>query len=221
MFEAVDLVLDNHSQLFTQLADLVLAHQRLKDWLNLLGNNREVQEADHSGLTDTKKGLKGTVVRHTIKLSAVVKSYANSVKDRELWKMANYTRSELLLASDAHLFDIGTVLLKLALPIQAGLNNYLFGSEKITAYQVLLNGYHAAIPQKRVASSVSKVSTMNIGELIDSLSKLLKEEIDVLMLILEDSQPDFYRTYKSSRIIVNYRGGGKSKPEEGGTPPEE
>lgn len=223
MFGAVDLALDNHSQLFTQLADLVLAHQRLKNGLNLLGTNREVQETDNTGLTDTKLDLKGTVVRQTVKLSAAIKSYANSVKNKELWKKANYTRSELLLASDAHLFDIGTVLLNLALPLQAELNNYLFGSEKITEYNVLLSGYRTAIPQKRVASSVSKVSTMNISELIDSLSKLLKEEMDVLMLLLEDAQPDFYNVYKNSRIIVNYGNGGKSKPEvtEGGTPSEE
>jgi len=221
MFGAVDLVLDLHSHLFSQMADLVLAHQRLKSGLVILGYNREVQETDNSGLTDSKTDVRAVVVRQTVKVAAAVKSYALTVKNKELWKKANYTRSELLQTSDSNLFDIGTVILKLAMPIQAELGKYLFGDGKVTVYGELLAAFNAAIPQKRVADSVSKVSTLNIGEQIDSLSKLLKEEIDVLTLLYEESQPDFYKAFKNARTIVNYSGGGKAKSgesTEGGSP---
>lgn len=80
-----------------------------------------------------------------------------------------------------------------------------------------LFSFKEAIPQKRVATSTSKVSTENIGDVINSLHTLLKEELDALMLLLEEDQPDFYKAYKNARIIVDYNGGGKSEPEE--TPP--
>jgi hypothetical protein len=68
-----------------------------------------------------------------------------------------------------------------------------------------------------VAVSVSKVSTVNIGELVRSLNVLLNDEIDVLMLLFEETQPDFYRAYKNARIIVDYNGRGPAKDTDAGT----
>lgn len=70
-----------------------------------------------------------------------------------------------------------------------------------------------SIPQQRVATSASKVSTLNIGDVFKSLDKLLKDEIDELMLLFQFTKPDFYNAYKNARVIVNYSGRGKAKPE--------
>jgi hypothetical protein len=42
------------------------------------------------------------------------------------------------------------------------------------------------------------------------LDQLLKEEVDVLMLPFQFTQPDFYNAYKNARIIVDYTGRGKT-----------
>lgn len=141
------------------------------------------------------------------------------MKNSELWKKANYTRSDLTHAKEYNLVDIGTLLLNLARPLQTELNRYLFGSDKLADYSGLLESYRTAIPQKRVADSVSKVSTTNIGEMVDSLMNPLKEEADLLMLLLEDSQPDFYHAYKNARMIVDY--GMNANPDKGTNPPKD
>ena len=46
---------------------------------------------------------------------------------------------------------------------------------------------------------------------------MLRTEIDVLMLLFEETQPDFYKAYKNARIIVDYSGGGPSKDTETGS----
>lgn len=79
--------------------------------------------------------------------------------------------------------------------------------------QRLETEFRAAIPRKRMADNVSKVSTQNIANLFDTADQLLKEELDLLMLPFEFTQPDFYRTYKNARMIVNYPGGGRSTEE--------
>lgn len=210
MFGSVNLVLDNHSQLFAQLEDLVLAHVRLKDGIAQMGQNRQVQEADNTGLTDNKADLRSNLITGILPVSAALKAHANSSKNQELKAKANYTRSELLTSPDPVLYDIGTLILNLATPILADLNKYFISIEKLDKLNGLLTDFNAAIPQKRVAISVSKVSTGNIGEVIVRLSTLLKDEIDVLMQLFEESQPDFYKAYKNARIIVDYSGRGDS-----------
>ncbi|MDO9612948.1 MAG: hypothetical protein Q7J86_00290 [Bacteroidota bacterium] len=46
---------------------------------------------------------------------------------------------------------------------------------------------------------------------------MLNEKIDVLMLLFEETHPDFYRAYKNARIIVDYNGRGPAKDTDAGT----
>ena len=73
----------------------------------------------------------------------------------------------------------------------------------------LLAEFAVAIPRKRVATSISKTSTDNIESTFSAQEKLLREEIDVLMLLFQESHPDFYKAYKNAMAIVNYKGRGK------------
>ena len=82
MFSVVDQVLENHSKLFAELEDLVLGHQRLKDGLILLGQNRQLQEVDNSGLTGNKIDLRVNLINRILQLSAALIALANSTKKR-------------------------------------------------------------------------------------------------------------------------------------------
>jgi len=217
MFRAVDQVLENYSQLFADLEDLVLGHQRLKDGLVLLGQNRQVQEADNSGLTGNKIDLRTNLTNRILQLSAALKALANSTKNKELKAKVSYLKSDLTNIADPVLFDIGTLLMNLANPLLNDLNKYFVTSEKMDELNDLLNSFNSSLPRKRVADSITKVSTANIGELVSSLNTMLRDEIDVLMLLFKETQPDFYMAYKNSRIMVDYSGGGPSKDNEPGS----
>lgn len=214
MFVAVDLVLKNHSELFESLAPLVLGHQRLKDGLLQLEANRLVQEANNTGLTGSKTDLRTKLIDRLMKFMAALKAYAIATNNLELKEKVNYPKSKLVAAPDNILYDIGSLVVSLAMPILPELAKYLITTEKVTDLTTSLTNFKEAIPQKRVATSTSKVSTENIGDVINSLHTLLKEELDALMLLLEEDQPDFYKAYKNARLIVDYAGGGKSEPEE-------
>lgn len=210
MFESVNLVLTNQSAIFAQLPDLVSCHQRLNEGILQIAQYRQVQETDNSGLTEAKIDLRQNLISKELQLSAALKSYANSTKDKELKTKANYSKSDLMQAADPVLYDIGILLVGLATPIQPDLAKYFVTPEKLDEINQLLSEFHAAIPQKRVANSMSKVSTQNISELFNTYSKMLKEEMDVLMLLFEENEPDFYNAYKNARMIVDYTGRGKA-----------
>lgn len=43
---------------------------------------------------------------------------------------------------------------------------------------------------------------------------MLKEELDVLMLLFEESEADFHKAYKNASWIVDYNGRGRSRGDE-------
>lgn len=62
------------------------------------------------------------------------------------------------------------------------------------------------IPQNRVATSTRKASTATIDALIHEANRLLKDEIDALMMPFQFVHPDFFQQYKNARMIVDYTG---------------
>ena len=210
MYGTVDTVLDNHADLTAQVPELVTVHQQFKIGLVAISQNRQVQEADTKGLTKNKSGLRADVIRKVLQFSAGLMGYAISIKDEELKTKAKYTATDLRSSADPVLFDIGTLLRKLAEPIRKELVKYFLDDAAFSEMDRLLTGFKQAIPLRRVAASVSKVSTANISDVFDALDKLLREKMDVLMLSFQFTQPDFYREYKNARSIVDYSGKGKS-----------
>ena len=101
----------------------------------------------------------------------------------------------------------------MATPLKGELAKYFVSEADLTGMDSLLTEFKEAIPLRRVATSVSKVSTANISGIFEVQDKILKDEIDLLMLSFRFTQPDFYNAYRNARSIIGYTGGGKSKAE--------
>jgi hypothetical protein len=78
---------------------------------------------------------------------------------------------------------------------------------------ILLTNFKASIPQKRLATGTSKVSTAYINEPFIAIDDLLKNVLDVLLMPFQFTQPDFYNEYRSARNIVDTGGNRKAKKE--------
>jgi len=213
MYEAASMELKNHSALFAEYGELVTAHLQLDAGIFVIDENRQVQEADNTGLTKVKIEMREDLTKQILQFSGGLQAYATSTKNLDLTTKANYTHSDLRNSGDRKLFDIGTLLLGLAKPLQTQLAKFSLGDNEFAKLESLLPEFKQAIPKKRVASTVSKVSTSNIGDQFDAIDKLLNDVIDKLMLPFQFTHPDFYNAYRNARIIVDY-GTGRSKPPE-------
>jgi hypothetical protein len=213
MYSSVDMVLDNNTSFFSQLEELVKAHQQLKNGQILISQYRQIQEVDSTGLTKNKIKLRKEMIGCILKFSASLRAYATSVKNDELKVKTNYGLSDLKKSADPILLDIGALMMALANTVKNELIRFFISVADFKEIDRLLFAFKLAIPKKRVAISASKVSTLNIGKVFSAQDTLLKEVIDVMMLPLRFSQPDFYNAYKNARTIVNFSGRGKAKME--------
>jgi hypothetical protein len=181
----------------------------LKKGQELIGQYRQIQETDNSGLTKNKVQVRTGLIQSILKFSIALRAYANSVKDVELKAKVNYGLSDLKKTADPVLVDIGVLIFGLADSLKSDLSRFIIVDGDFTEMDRLLNAFKLAIPKRRVAAAASKNSTLNISDVFAAQDTLLKEEIDVLMLLFRNSQPDFYNAYKNARNVVNYTGHGK------------
>ena len=209
MFGSVVTVLDENSALVGSLNDLVAAKELFETGLVTINQNRQVQEAKTTGLTVHKKVKREKLVQSITKFSAALKGYAASANDEEIRAKADYTPSNLFRVADSVMYDIGMLLYGMAVAHKEEMVRYFIGDAELKGMEQLLAEFALAIPKKRVATSLSKTSTDNIESTFSAQEKLLRDEIDVLMYLFQESQPDFFKAYKNARAIVNYTGRGK------------
>jgi len=214
MFGAVELAFDNNSDVLDLFPKLKAAREKFRKGQKLINQYRQVQELNASGLTLTKVKLREDLIRQILRFSTVLMAHAAEVEDLKLKTLSDYSETDLKRKSDKVLFDIGDLLLNQALPVKTELTTYAVDDAMIDNMKNLLAVFEIAIPQKRGADNVLKVSTGNIADIFKALNKLLREEIDILMGPLEFTHPDFFKTYMNARIVIDYSGGGKSTPTE-------
>jgi hypothetical protein len=212
-YSVIILVLENYSTLFSSYPELTQGQQRLKDYVAQIDQNRQVQETNNSGLTMNKTKLREALSKLIHQFSAALVAYAISTKNIELKTKATYNNSSLIRAADPIFYDIGMLLYNLALPLANELQRFFITQAEFDEMATTLSNFKASIPQKRVATGTSKVSTGNINETFKTIDALLKDEMDVLLMPFQFTQPDFYNEYLSAHSVVD-TGGNRKKTDE-------
>jgi hypothetical protein len=210
MYGATILVLDNNLALFEAIPELLTANQQLKEKMALIDQQRQVQEVDNTGLTKNKSLLREELTTLVLRFAAALTAHAASQNDVVLQTKVNYSFSDLKKSSDRILCDIAVMISGLAAPAAADLQKYFVGPEELVKFDRLTNDFKSAIPQKRVATNLSKVSTGNINDVYHEIDSLLKNKIDLWIKPFQFTQPDFFNAYKNGRSILNYSGRGKA-----------
>jgi hypothetical protein len=214
MYRATDLVLDKYASLYSEHAELIDACLKLKAGINLIEEQQQVQVVDNTGLTQTKVVLRVELTGIILKFSNGLKALATLQKDADLLKKSTFKLSDLNKLADPVLYDVGFLLFYLASSFREQLLHFFITDDDFTLMEAKLLSLKAAIPQKRLATTVSKVSTKKLNEVFQTNDHLLKEVIDIFVAPFQYAYPDFYNEYKNARMIVGYTGRGKTKKEE-------
>ena len=213
MYRASELVLEKFSGLYADHVGLNSARQQLKSGIRFIDELQNLQVGDNKGLTENKELLRGELTRIELKFALALKSLATMQRNKELLTRVSLRMTDLNRLPDPTLVNVGRMLQQKALPKQEELGKLFLTATDFDQLERLLTEFNDAIPQKRMAVTVSKSSTLKIGEMFKSLDSLLKTEIDVHVAPFQFQYPDFYSEYCNARIIIGYTGGGASSGE--------
>lgn len=203
MYESVSKVFEQYKTTWNTFAPIADAHSQLLQKLQIIRQYRLTQESDTTGITIDTHALIGNLISATLKVSAALVAHATLNNNNELLKSVKFTRSQLLTCRDNILADRVNLIYNKALPLTTDLALWNVTPADISALSGLNAQYLSAIPAKRTAIAGVKNATLNIRTTFREIDTLLKQKFDNYLLIFQTMNPDFYITYKASRMIID------------------
>jgi hypothetical protein len=189
---ATTALLSDFDSLFTPFSDVIDEIRKI----------RETQEINITGIALTKNEKKALVANLGTDLAARLYAYASMKGDQSMMKEVHYTISDLLYCPEGILPDRIHVLVNCATPIIADLKKYGVEQKMIDDLEKALLDFQGAFPQSRLSIAEKRESTLRLNELFLQGDTLLRQ-MDILMAMLHQTNPEFYNTYKFTRHIVN------------------
>lgn len=169
--------------------------------VDLLNDEYGLQQLERGGFTVNKKTLKLLLVEQAINVAAKIEAYAVNALDFVLADEVRYSQSYLKKITDVNckvccelIYDKGLVLLPDMGPY--GLTQGMLDNLKNA---IVMFGTSIPIPKSQ--SNAKKIATDEIATLFVAITELL-HKMDVMVRILNDSNPDFVKEYFVSRRMV-------------------
>ena len=155
--------------------------------------------ADLSGFTLSKRAKRDTLEAFCLKFSNGIAAYAVNSNDIVLQKKADFTTSSWYLSSEDELVTNATILKNLSTPLISSLTSYQITAGDLTAFDAALTAFTDSISDPTLAIDQRKVDNERIPEIIDQIRTLFDTKLDVMMRVLEYSNPSLYSLYTLAR----------------------
>jgi len=118
-------------------------------------------------------------------------------------KKAGVSRTDVLRYADADLDARVRAITSLAQENLAGLAEYGVSEGMITEILSSVEEFNGLIGKPRSILNSKYTAMSTVEQLIDEGNSLLKNQVDKLMLIFRESNPEFYEGYQRARTIVD------------------
>jgi len=203
MYEAVSDVLQTHNAVWSGNVPFSDAVAELNDNIDDIGDLRDQQEADITGVTDDKDQKRKSLQDQTYTVGSIIVFYASTNNKRDLLKKVNFTQSALSKARDNELPGMSEQVHQAAVDNAAVLAPYGISAAIITNLEAAIADFVKYISKPRAAQSETSAATEQLPKVYDDTDKLLEERLDKGMELFKAIDIDFYTQYFNARIIVN------------------
>ena len=155
--------------------------------------------ADLTGYALNKATKRTTLESLCLRFSNALAALAVNTSDVVLQKRADFIASFWYKASEDELVTQATIVKNLAATSATALVPYGIVAADQTAFGTALTAFTDAISDPTLAIDQRKVDTGRIPEIIDQIRTLFDTKLDVLMRLLESSNPSNYDLYTLAR----------------------
>ncbi|BDX38893.1 hypothetical protein CYCD_22480 [Tenuifilaceae bacterium CYCD] len=178
----------------------------VKDNTTQIQEVAELQEFDKSGLSDKKKLLRASLIEQAEDISLKMVAYATNISNSVLLKEVKYPKSELSRAADTDLKNMVQCIYDRTNENIRQLTEYGITEEMLANFLTTINSFNESIPTVRKGVSSKKLYTAKLDNLFKSTDAAL-DKLDKIVEIVRLTQPDFYKEYQTSRMIINTAAG--------------
>jgi len=162
---------------------------------------RGQQEVNKSGIRDNKELLRADLAKMAYDISRKTEAYASLANNLILVKEVHYPETSFTNATDSNLESRSQIIYEKAKANIADLAPYDVSEDDLIGLQTAIDLFHAAVPAIRTGTNEKKQITSQIALLLKENDVLL-EKMDLLAEVVRLKQPDFYKGYKDTRMII-------------------
>ncbi len=203
MAETTATVLANYKPSWELIPVFVSSEALLKNAIAAIHAQSQKQASSPKGFTVSKKNIKQQLLNSALQAIGPVASHAVLIDDQVLLKKISFSENNLNHCREQDLVNKARIVHTEAKNYILLLAPYGYREADLDAFGVLIDQFEAAIPLRRTATSEISTATDNLRIHFHDLNGILRTKLDFLMLSFMTTQPDFYKTYTSARIIVD------------------
>lgn len=203
MILAVILLLDNNTAIWGTHVPFKNAKIALDALVPVIRALILLQEIDNKGITTAKENKEILLADTVIPISKAIIAYANSINDPALKQKVDFSHSDIINSRDTVVVERANIIIEAANENLIALDPYGITAGQLAAATIISENYEAAIPTTRIATVEHKTATQNLTIKVKEAMDILRNQLDNLIYAFETSHPDFFKDYKSARIIVN------------------
>jgi hypothetical protein len=202
MFETVHANFQSNHDLWARSPAFVDLVSRLGAGIAVIRQRQSEQTG--TGTAQEKQNARDTTERLLLKIGFQLSALASKNDNPSLAGRIDFDKSTL------HRLPVSE-LLNLAKTVQAEadanskvlVSDYLIPETDFTALGNALTALSEMKDAPRLAIAAQRTATLSLPEAIDYVRGILRSEGDKMMEIFRDSQPDFYVSYFTARVIID------------------
>ena len=174
------------------------------------------QSANIKGVAQNKTNLRTNLNELTFNILGIARAWALAENNPTLAEEFKVTESGLEKIKDDTIAAYCTHRYDLVNANVVAMADYGLTPALMTTWQGAITDYENAVASPREALNTRSSHTGNLKTVIDDTLKLLKDNIDPVMLNFKTTDPELYNGYKQARIVIDRKGPGSGT---GPTPP--
>lgn len=203
MYRAVMAFLDaTVATIIAKMPDMDGAMTKLDNYIQTIANLIELQETNRTGYATGKETTREEVINNIFVLAGQVKSFAINTNNPVLIDEVKYTFSQFTAMADNRLLTTSNRIITKAKDHLADLADYGATAASVADIEAMVISYTNKISQPRNATSQKTEETLQLENTFKLTDKLLKVKMDTLVIIVKNSDPEFYNVYHKNRKII-------------------
>jgi hypothetical protein len=203
MYKAVESLLDSNTAKLAAITAIAPVLTDFKDRIIAITEKDTLANTAGAGTTDTKTADKAALISDAVTIASALFALGSATSDDRLKALSKVTKSSLKELRDTQLLTDVTNIKNLADSYAAPLAAYGITAPMIAALETKAANFNTSLGARETGGSVRTSAFAQLDVMFKETDTLLKDQMDKIMVIFKNSDPQFYGEYVNSREIID------------------
>ena len=217
MYKAVESLLDSNTAKIAAITAITPVLIDFKDRIIAITEKDTLANTAAAGTTDTKTADEAALISDAVTIASALFALGSATNDDRLKALSKVTKSSLKDLRDTQLATDVTNIKNLADSYAAPLAAYGITAPMIAGLETKVANFNISLGARETGGSVRTSAFAQLDVMFKETDTLLKDQMDKIMVIFKNSDPQFYGEYVNSREIIDL--GHRFKKDEPPVPP--